>query len=112
YYTQIALFNILIPACWLVWLWQAFKTGSFTWVSAPLDFPLLALIGVSLFSWIWSMHAHPRFIVPIYSEGSKAAIFLVVNVYLVYAAALRMRESALLRSFLWVVYAVSVLAAA
>jgi len=111
YYSQIALVNILIPACWLLWLWQAWKAEEFVWVSTSFDIGLLALVGVSLLSWVLSMRAHPALIISIYSEGSKAIIFLLVNVYMVYAAALRTRETSLVRTFLWIIYLVSFVAA-
>jgi len=111
YYTQIALFNILIPLAWLLWLAEAWTSGELEWVSSPFDPALLALICVSLLSWFLSMRAHPAFLKPIYSEGSKAATFLLVNVGLVYAAALRARETSLARTLLWITYAVSFVAA-
>jgi len=111
YYTQIALLNILIPACWLLWVGQAWKAQEFVWVSSPFDPALLALLGVSLLSWLLSMWAHPHLIPSIYSEGSKAAVFLIVNTYLVYAMALRARDASLVRTLLWITYAVCFLAA-
>ncbi len=57
------------------------------------------------------MWAHPVFLSSIYSEGSKAAIFLLINTFLVYAAALRARDASLVRWLLWITYAVAFLAA-
>ncbi len=111
YYTQIALLNILIPACWLLWLMEAVRSGEFVWVSSPFDVALLTLSVICLASWLVSMVVHPHFIISIYSEGSKAAIFLLVNTVLVYGAALRVREMSLVRTFLWITYAVSCIAA-
>ncbi len=111
YYTQIALLNILLPACWLLWLLEGFRSGELLWVSSSFDAALFALIAVSFASWLFSMRMHPAFLKPIYSEGSKAAVFLLVNTYLVYAAALRVRDLSLLRTLLWITYAVSTLAA-
>ncbi len=111
YYTQIALLNILIPACWLLWLFEASQSGELIWVSSPFDVSLLTLVGLSLASWILSMRAHPFFVTSIYSEGSKAAVFLLVNTFMVYAAAVRIRDMSLLRSLIWITYAVSGLAA-
>ena len=110
YYTQIALLNILIPACWVLWLAQACHGRELVWVRSGFDLPLLTLIGISLLSWLASLWAHPHFISSIYSEGSKAAVFLVVNTTLVYAAALRVRDKSLVRSLLWITYAVSFIA--
>src|SRR5258708_3382608 len=106
YYTQITLLNILIPAVWLVWLVQALKEGELVWVTAQFDIALLALVGISCLSWGLSFYAHPHFVKSIYSEGSKAAIFLLVNTYLVYAAAVRLHDPIVFRRLLWVVYAV------
>src|ERR1017187_1844427 len=74
YYTQIALLNILIPACWLLWLLEGLQSEEFQWVSSPFDVALLALVSVSLVSWVASMRVHPLFLTSIYSEGSKAMV--------------------------------------
>ena len=55
YYTQIALFNILIPLSWLVWLSEAWEPKRCLGEFAPSDPALLALAGVSSLSWILSM---------------------------------------------------------
>jgi O-antigen ligase len=110
YYTQIALLNILVPAVWLIWLIHAWNSSELVWVSTCFDVPLAALIGVSLVSWFVSFHAHPHFMKSIYSEGSKAAVFLLVNTYMVYAGALRVREVTVVRRLLWVIYAVCFIA--
>ena len=110
YYTQIALLNILVPGCCLLWLWQALESQEIVWVTTALDTVLLAFVGVCLFSWVWSMILHPTFLKPIYSEGSKAAVFLLVNTYLVYAGALQIRDRSVGRYLLWLCYAVSFLA--
>jgi len=111
YYTQIALLNILIPACWLLWLYEAIRTKEFVWVSTPMDVAWLALSVVCLISWMWSMGVHPHFLTSIYSEGSKAYVFLFVNMVMVYAAAVRIRDRSLVRRLLWISYAVSCIAA-
>jgi O-antigen ligase/Tfp pilus assembly protein PilF len=111
YYTQIALFNVLIPLIWLIWLAEGWKSGELRWVSSPFDFAFWMLISVSLLSWGLSFVAHPAFWKPIYSEGSKAAIFLIVNVALVYVYALQVRDAKWFRTFLWITYAVSFIAA-
>jgi tetratricopeptide (TPR) repeat protein len=111
YYTQIALFNALIPLIWLIWLIEGWNAGELTWVSSPFDSAFWMLIAVSFLSWGLSFAAHPALWKPIYSEGSKAAVFLVVNVALVYACALQVRDAFWVRTFLWLIYAVSFLAA-
>ena len=111
YYTQIALLNILLPLCWLLWLLEASRAGELVWVSSRLDIALWALMGISLGSWLYSMYAHPAFITPIYSEGSKAAVFLLVNTFMVYAAAQRIRDLSCVRTLLWISYAVGCVAA-
>src|SRR5882672_7719300 len=111
YHTQIALLNILIPACWLLWILEGLRSGEFFWVSSPFDVALLALMGISLLSWVLSFYAHPAFLKSIYSEGSKAAIFLLVNTYMVFAMALRTREASLVRLILWISYAAGCIAA-
>jgi len=118
YYTQIALFNILVPLLWLVWLMEGWNSGELIWVSTPFDSALLMLIAVSFLSWGLSVAAHPALWRPIYSEGSKAAIFLVVNVALVYFSAVQIvlpsgkaREASVTRTLLWITYAVSFIAA-
>ncbi len=112
YYTQIALLNVFVPACWCVWLVASLRNNELAWVSSPLDVPFLGLGLVSLSSWLLSMAAHPAFLSSIYSEGSKSMIFLLVNTFLVYAAALRAREASLVRALLWITYVVATLAAA
>src|SRR5581483_9251735 len=106
YYTQIALLNIFIPGCWLLWLLQAWKSEELVWVSSPFDIALLSLMSVCFLSWGVSFWWHRAFFLPIYSEGSKAAIFLIVNTFLVYAAALRIQDAALARRLLFTTYAV------
>src|ERR1039457_3573773 len=66
YYTQIALVNFLVPACWVLWLAQACRSNEFVWTSTKFDGALLTLIGISLFSWGLSMAAHPALLKPIY----------------------------------------------
>ncbi len=112
YYTQIALLNIFVPACWLVWIVQAFRQQELVWNSSPFDTPLLALGLVSVSSWFVSMYLHPAFLSSIYSEGSKAHVFLLSNTFLVYAAALRVRDQALVRKLLWITYVVAIIASA
>src|SRR5262249_15188952 len=112
YYTQIALVNIVVPLCWILWLGEGLKMGEFVWAKSLFDLPLLIVIGFSMLTWVLSMVAHPLLIKGIYSEGSKAAIFLIVNVFLIYAAALRVRDYKLVRNLLWITYAVSFLASA
>jgi O-antigen ligase/Tfp pilus assembly protein PilF len=112
YFTQIVLLNILVCACWLLWLWQAWKQKEWVWVSSPLDRWLLLLIGVCLASWISSFIQHPNFRKPIYSEGSRAAIFLIVNTGLAYAAAVRFLDRERLKRVLWISYAVAFFASA
>jgi len=110
YYTQIELLNILVAALWLVWIYQAWRQKELVWVASPLDLPLLALIIISVLSWLASFVQHRLFFKPIYSEGSKGFIFLMVNTYLVYAAALRSQDRELFKRLLWISYAVSVFA--
>jgi len=110
YYTQIALMNILICVSWLLWIWQAWKDREWVWVSSPLDRLLWLFLGICLASWISSFIQHPNFRKPIYSEGSRAYIFLIVNMYLTYAAAVRYQDRDRLKRLLWVSYAVSVAA--
>src|SRR5258706_7129218 len=111
YYTQIALLNILIPACWLVWLSEAWKFQALLWASSVFDPALGALLGLSVLSWGLSFVSHPHLAKSIYSEGSKAAIFLLVNTFLVYAAAVRVRDLSLIRSLIWISYAVCFISA-
>ena len=111
YYTQIALLNILICACWLIWIWQAWKAGEWIWVRSPLDGLLWVLLGGVrgvLGQFVLAACEHPR--TPIYSEGSRAMIFLIVNVYLVYAAAVRFQDRDRLKRLLWITYAVTLAA--
>lgn len=110
YYTQIALLNIFICACGLLILWEAWTHGEFWVVTTTLDIPLLGLIVISFLTWMISFVEHPALIKPIYSEGSKAAIFLIVNTYLVYVLAMRYQDRILFKHLLWVTYVVSVIA--
>jgi tetratricopeptide (TPR) repeat protein/O-antigen ligase len=107
FYTQIALLNILICACWLTWIVQGLRRGEWLWISSPLDRVLWALIAVCLLSWGNSWLRHPNLRPSIYSEGSRAMIFLIVNVYLVFAAALRFQDRQRLKRLLWASYAVA-----
>ena len=81
------------------------------WYWSDFDVPLAALMGFSVLSWLLSFLHHPPLVKSIYSEGSKGLIFLLVNTWLVYAAALRVRNPAVGKYLLWVVYAVCALAA-
>jgi tetratricopeptide (TPR) repeat protein len=110
FYTQIALLNVLVCTIWIVWLGVALKKGEFVWVKTPLDVPLLLLIGACLLSWAASFIRHPRLATPIYSEGSRAAVFLVVNTFLVYAAAVRSQTPQFMNRLLLVIYLASLVA--
>jgi O-antigen ligase len=110
YSTQIALLNIFVAVLWIWWLWEAWRAQELLWVYSRFDLALLTLIGVSTAAWLVSMGAHPALVQPIYSEGSRAVIFLVTNTFLIYSAALRCRDSSLFRQLLWVSYAVSAIA--
>jgi O-antigen ligase/Tfp pilus assembly protein PilF len=110
YYTQIALVNVLVPLCWFLLILQAWKQKEFIWVGSALDVPLGLLIAVCALSWGISFYEHPAFLRSIYSEGSKAAIFLWVNTFLVYTLALRVQDRILFKKLLWLTYAVSVIA--
>jgi len=107
YYTQIALLNALVCAAWFIWLVRMMRQNVWTWHSTDLDLPLMALIAWSMVSWILSMLTHPVLKTPIYSEGSRAVIFLIINTFLVYAAAVRGQDTALLKRLLWITYTVS-----
>src|SRR5260221_220561 len=104
YYTQIALLNIFVAGLWLLWLWQAWRARELVWVSSTLDTPILGLMGICLLSWVSAFAQYRAFAKPIYSEGSRAAIFLVLNTYLVYAAALRSQDRDLFKRLLWLTY--------
>lgn len=112
YYTQIALLNILVPAAWMLWLIDGWKKGEFWWARTALDLPLLSLIGWCFFSWLVSFLRHRPLASPIYSEGGRGVVFLLVNTYLVYAAAVRAPDRALWRRLLWITYFVSIAASA
>lgn len=111
YYTQIVLLNGFTFMLWIVWLVQALRRGEFVWSWSDVDLPLGALMIWSVASWLISLWNHPALRTPIYSEGSKGIIFLLVNTWLVYAAALRVRHALTMKHVLWVVYAVSAVAA-
>ncbi len=110
YYTQIALLNIFVPAAWLLVLVQALRSRELIWVASDLDTPLLFLFGICLASWGASFIWHRPFVKSIYSEGSRAFIFLIVNTYLAYALALRSQDQTFFKRLLWITYAVSVFA--
>lgn len=110
YYTQIALLNVLICCCWLSWIVDAWKAKEFVWVRSPMDGVLWALMAVSLLAWGWSFYAHPNFAKPLYSEGSRAYIFLIVNTYLSFSAAVRFQDRERLKRLIWITYAVAVAA--
>ena len=112
YYTQIALLNIFLDLTWMYWLIQAVRQGEFTWYSTALDLPFAALIGVCFLSWGVSALRHPNLAVPIYSEGSKGIIFLLVNALLAYLTALRFHDRRVMKWTLIIVYLVTVVAAA
>lgn len=111
YYTQIILLNIFVCLLWIVWLIEAWQTKSFDLYFTVIDIPLLGYIAFCFLSWCNSMVTHRALLSSVYSEGSKGFIFLVVNAYLVYAAALRVGDRALLKRLLWTSYAVATVAA-
>ncbi len=110
YYTQIVLLNILVCCCWLSWIFQAWKVKEWVWVRSPMDGVLWVLMAVSFISWVVSFYLHPNFKLPLYSEGSRAYIFLIVNTYLSFAAAVRFQDRERLKRLIWITYAVAVAA--
>jgi tetratricopeptide (TPR) repeat protein len=111
YYTQIVLLNGLTCIVWIIWLIQSWLEKELVWYWSDLDLPLGALMACSVLSWGFTFWNHPPLATSIYSEGSKGLIFLLVNTWLVYAAALRLRDPALGKHLLWIVYLVSAIAA-
>jgi len=107
YYTQIVLLNILTCLCWVLWLVQAWRQGELIWIRSPLDVVLGCLWVICLASWINAFIQYRALSIPIYSEGSRAFIFLIINVVLVYAAAVRFQDRDRLKRLLWITYAVS-----
>jgi tetratricopeptide (TPR) repeat protein/O-antigen ligase len=110
YYTQITLLNVFVCALWIVWLCQAWQAREFVMVTTPLERSLAILFGILFLSWIVSFWQHPAFTLSIYSEGSKAMVFLIINTYLVYAAAVRFRDPVFVRRLVLIVYVVTTFA--
>ncbi len=110
YYTQIALLNIFMALCAVLFLVDAFRKKQWFFVISALDVPLLAVFAISVLSWGISLLQHPHLWKSLYSEGSRGAIFLILNTYIVYQTALRSQDEALLKKLLWLTYAVSVVA--
>jgi len=111
YYTQIVLLQGSFALLWVLWLVEAWRKRELVWTYSDLDWPLLALLGFSLLSWGLCFVQHPALSKSIYSEGSRAANFLLLNTYLVYATAIRLQNPDQSRRLLWVVYIVSAAAA-
>lgn len=110
YYTQIVLLNMATCVAWILILVYMWRSSEGTWAVTALDPALWVLMAWCLLSWGQSFVAHPNFTKSIYSEGSKAIIFLIVNSYLVYALSVRSQDKGFLYRLLWVTYAVSVTA--
>src|ERR1700704_704988 len=83
YYTQIVLLNILTCLCWVLWLVQAWRDRELIWIRSPLDIVLGLLIVVCLASWMSAFLQYRALFKSIYSEGSRAFIFLIINSVLV-----------------------------
>jgi|GEM_PF-1198557 tetratricopeptide (TPR) repeat protein/O-antigen ligase len=110
YFIQIVLVNALIALAWLILLARMWREHEWTWVLSPLDSLLLCFIALAVVSWGVSAYQHRIFFSAVYSEGSRNMLFLVINVYLAYALALRLMDWDFFRSILLVAYGVSLAA--
>jgi len=79
YYTQIALLNIMIAFCGLLWALETWRSGEWKLPRTPLEWPLLGFLVVALFSIIFSWKDHELVRVGIVNEGIRIWIFTVVN---------------------------------
>ncbi|MBI3291573.1 MAG: O-antigen ligase family protein [Elusimicrobia bacterium] len=84
YYTQIALFNVLVSLLWIGWLLHGFRAGQWCWRTTAVDHPLAVLLLVALLSLGWSWGGHPAMRTPIANEGLRNTLFLWLNWALVF----------------------------
>ncbi len=84
YITQIALLNGGVWLMVLIYTVDALRQGRFTFWRTPLDVPLVLFLAAALLSWGLSWIDHPPFRLPIWNEGSRVTLFLIVNGLLVY----------------------------
>lgn len=102
YYFQIVLLNITVSLIWAIYLFSGVKKGRFVIFSTPLTGPLLVFLSLALISWLRSFFLqYPQFLLgnlyagfrpelklSIFSEGSRNFLFLLINWFLVYNAAI------------------------
>jgi len=122
YYFQIVLLNITVLFIWGMYILSSLKKKKFVFFTTPLDKVLLIFLLVVLISWVRSFFLqHPQFTsgglyqdfrsqlrLSIFSEGSRNFLFLLINWFLVYYAAIFFLEK---KEFIWKVLRLSYLTA-
>jgi len=122
YYFQIVLLNICIVSLWGLYLIDSLKKKKIVLFSTPIDKPLLLFLFIAFLSWVHSFFLrYPGFVrnglfssfshqlrLSIFSEGSRNFLFLLVNWFLVYYAAIFFLEK---KGFIWKVVRLSYLVA-
>ncbi|OVE77417.1 hypothetical protein BVX98_02630 [bacterium F11] len=79
YYTQIALLNISISLCALIWVYQTWRSGIWRWPRVSFEAPLLIFLIVGLLATgiSWWAHEYVRF--GIVYEGIRIWVFTLTN---------------------------------
>ncbi|HCJ67413.1 MAG TPA: hypothetical protein DHV62_08875 [Elusimicrobia bacterium] len=118
YYFQIVLLNISVIFLWGIYLLDGLRKKKTVLFSTPLDKPLLIFLLLAIVSWLHSFFLshpgfaqnglyisfHPELKLSIFSEGSRNFLFLLVNWFLVYYAAIFFLEK---KEFVWKVIRLS-----
>lgn len=83
YYTQIALLNIGVAVCGLIWAAESWRTGEFKWPQWPFLFPLFLFFGAAFASTVWSWFSHAPLRSGIWNEGLRVWLFTLLNSFVV-----------------------------
>lgn len=94
YFTQISLLQAGLCLALLVVVLSALRAGTFAAARTPLDGPLLIFLAVALASWALSWWDHPPFRLPVWNEGKRVTLFLVVNCLLAFWLAVQVKDPA------------------
>lgn len=84
YYTQIALLNVCIALCGLLWAFEAFRRKEWALPRVPTEWPMLFFIGAALVSTILGLMAHPLLRTGLGYEGVRVWLFTLVNTFMAF----------------------------
>ncbi len=90
YAVQIALLNVMTVAIAILWLMQGIRQKSLALRRTPADFPLISFLVVAAVSWLTMFFVNagePYLRYGICNEGLQGWLFLLVNAFLPYYAA-------------------------